>query len=143
MWSFMIVQRLTTLLLTLLGAYAAASVYPPELPEPRHDPDLFTAIFECRPIVFAARVTALCLAAFVISSIVARIRNREWLSKAGPFEVVPAATEAGRESKDLRERLARADARADELQAMVAALRAPKSVCSTAVPTRGGDDGHD
>jgi len=139
----MIVQRLSTLVLALLGAFAAASVYPPELARPRHDPDLFTVIFQCRPIVFAARVTALCLAAFVISSIVARIRNREWLSKAGPFEVVPAATEAGRESRDLRERLTRADARADELQAMVAALTAPKSVRSAAVPTRGADDGHD
>lgn len=138
----MIAQRLTTLVAALVGAYVAASVYPPELPRPRHDPDPFTIVFECRPIVFAGRVTALCLAAFVVLSIAARIRSREWLSKAGPFEVSLASTGVEHEREHLGAKLAEAHAAVRELHTTVAALSAWRDMHVAATPShKGADDG--
>jgi len=51
-------------------------------------------IFDSRPVICAARLLLVCAAfvlavggAFIVSSTVARMRNGDWLKRAGPFEV--------------------------------------------------------
>ncbi|HKG03925.1 MAG TPA: hypothetical protein VKB03_12155 [Conexibacter sp.] len=97
--------RLATVALALASAFAALRLYPDELPQARH-PDLLAVVFYSRAMVFAGRVTLLCLAAFAILSIVARIVRREWLLRAGPFEVERAAAISERERDELKEDLA-------------------------------------
>src|SRR6476661_8593180 len=76
-----VLARLCVIAVAIVGAYAALRVYPTELPASERHPDFLTTIFHSRPIVFTGRVTILCLAAFVVFSIAARMWNREWLSK--------------------------------------------------------------
>ncbi|MFL5817086.1 MAG: hypothetical protein ACJ76L_05740 [Conexibacter sp.] len=83
----------------------ALRLYPHELPQARH-PDLLTVVFYSRAMVFAGRVTLLCLAAFAALSIGARIVRREWLLRAGPFEVERAVGISERERDELKEELA-------------------------------------
>jgi len=101
--------RLCVIVVAIIGAYAALRVYPAELPASERHPDFLTTIFHSRPIVFTGRVTILCLAAFVVFSIAARMWNREWLSKAGPFEVSTAVSDVEIERDGLKEELAEAD----------------------------------
>jgi len=113
--------RLLTLAVAAAAGFAALPLYPHELPPARH-PDLLAVVFYSPAMVFAGRVTLLCLAAFAILSIAARIARREWLLRAGPFEVERAAAISERERDELKEELAEQRVRSEQLQAEVAAL---------------------
>lgn len=113
--------RLLTLLVAVAAGFAALRLYPHELPPARH-PDLLAVVFYSPAMVFAGRVTLLCLAAFAILSIVARIARREWLLRAGPFEVERAAAISERERDELKEELAEQRVSSERLRAEVAAL---------------------
>ena len=116
------IGRLVVLLLALAGGFAALRLYPHELPPARH-PDLLAVVFYSPGMVFAGRVTLLCLAAFAVLSIVARIVRREWLLRAGPFEVERAAAISEREQDQLRVKLAASQEHVALLQAELAAVR--------------------
>jgi hypothetical protein len=108
--------RLAAVALALASAFAALRLYPRELP-PAHHPDLLAVVFYSRAMVFAGRVTLLCLAAFAILSPAARIVRREWLLRAGPFEVERAAAISERERDELKVDLAESRARVERLEA--------------------------
>jgi hypothetical protein len=110
--------RLATVALALASAFAALRLYPHELPQARH-PDLLAVVFYSRAMVFAGRVTLLCLAAFAILSIAARIARREWLLRAGPFEVERAVGISERERDELKEALAEQRIETAQLEARV------------------------
>ena len=45
------------------------------------------SIFQSRTLVVLIRIVVVFVAGFVITSLLARIWRREWLAKAGPFEI--------------------------------------------------------
>jgi hypothetical protein len=53
----------------------------------RKNPDFTDAIFASRIVIALIRIALLFGIGFVVISIVARIVNRQWLAKAGPFEI--------------------------------------------------------
>jgi hypothetical protein len=115
--------RLAAVALALASAFAALRLYPHELPQARH-PDLLAVVFYSRAMVFAGRVTLLCLAAFAILSIGARIVRREWLLRAGPFEVERSVAISERERDELKAELSAWRARAERLEAKFQSLAA-------------------
>lgn len=108
--------RFAALLLALPGALVVLRLYPHELPPAQH-PDLLAAVFYSRAMVFAGRVTLLCLAVFAVLSIGARIVRREWLLRAGPFEVERAAAISERERDELKAEVAKTQAETAQLRA--------------------------
>lgn len=138
------IGRLAGLALAAAIALAALRLYPHELPAARH-PDLLAVVFYSPAMVFGGRVTLLCLAAFAVLSIVARVARREWLLRAGPFEVERAAAISERERDELWAELAESRARTDRLAAEVAAFRQDPAVhdarrAPSPTDDRGGPD---
>jgi len=108
----------------------AKGLYPVDLPSAK-DPDFIDTIFDNRAVLWVARlllVSASVVLAFggffIVISIGMRVKNEEWLRRAGPFEVSEiamkeiegqldrwqAATLVGQEEvSDLTERLEKAD----------------------------------
>jgi hypothetical protein len=112
-------------------------LYPVDLPE-SHDPDFLDTVFDNRGVVWAARLLLVsaagvlaCGGIFIVLSIGIRIKNGEWLRRAGPFEISEGpvgqaegelefwrrAAEANEEKTvELRDRLRRADELIQNLQ---------------------------
>jgi hypothetical protein len=68
-------------------------LYPVDLPESRN-PDFVDSIFDNRGVVWAARLLLVSAAGvlafggvFIVASIAIRMKNEEWLRRAGPFEI--------------------------------------------------------
>jgi hypothetical protein len=95
---------------------------------------LVPTIFQSRALIFTGRITLLVVAGFIVLSILARIWNRQWLSKAGPFEVSTAMADVEHERDALREEVVGARRTIESLEAEVERL----TICSDA---RQGDDG--
>lgn len=83
------------LLITALAGLAmlVKGLYPADLPASR-DPDFVDNIFDNRGVVWAARLLLVSAAAvlafggiFIFVSIGIRMKNGEWLRRAGPFEI--------------------------------------------------------
>lgn len=79
--------------LRLRSDYSPRVFYPADLPESR-SPDFIDNIFDNRGVLWAARLLLVSAAAvlafggiFIVLSIGIRIKNREWLRRAGPFEI--------------------------------------------------------
>ena len=115
--------RLLIVLSTIVGVYVALRIYPSELPTPRPHADFIATVFQSGALIFTGRITLLVVAAFIMLSIVARVLNRQWLIKAGPFEVSTAA-DAEIERDALREEFADAQATIRDLTARVMHLTA-------------------
>ncbi|HWT90452.1 MAG TPA: hypothetical protein VN179_05000 [Solirubrobacterales bacterium] len=74
-------------------ALLVKGLYPADLPASR-DPDFVDTVFDNRGVVWAARLLLVSAAGvlafggiFIVASIAIRIKNREWLRRAGPFEI--------------------------------------------------------
>lgn len=68
-------------------------LFPADLPE-SHNPDFVDNIFDNRGVLWAARFLLVSAAGvlafggiFIVVSIGIRMKNREWLRRAGPFEI--------------------------------------------------------
>jgi hypothetical protein len=79
--------------------FLAKGLYPTDLPATQ-DPDFLDSIFQNKGVIWAARLLLVSAAGvlalgglFIIASIVVRMKNREWLRRAGPFEVSERAVE--------------------------------------------------
>ncbi|HMI80955.1 MAG TPA: hypothetical protein VK480_04130 [Solirubrobacterales bacterium] len=96
------VRRIAAILLVLavFGAalLLAAGLYPADLPV-KQDPTFIDTVFDNRAVIWMARLLLVsavgvlaCGGVFIVLSIGMRIKNGEWLRRAGPFEVseVPA-----------------------------------------------------
>lgn len=103
-------------------------LYPVDLPSSQ-DPDFVDSIFDNRGVIWAARLLLVSAAGvlafggiFIVVSIGIRMKNGEWLRRAGPFEISEgslcqaeeeaafwrrAALQSREEGADLRERLRR------------------------------------
>lgn len=110
------VARAGVVVLSIVGAYVALRVYPHELPAPDGHAGLLAMILQSRPIVFVGRIAIFSVAAFAVLSIVARMWNREWLTRAGPFEIERAATAAEKANVILEQDLAHARATIRQLR---------------------------
>ena len=107
----------------------AQGLYPADLPESRN-PDFIDNVFDNRGVLWAARLLLVSAAGvlafggvFIVLSIGIRMKNGEWLRRAGPFEISEslgearsevrtwhrAALESQEEVTALRERLERSD----------------------------------
>lgn len=71
----------------------AKGPYPVDLPESR-DPDFVDNVFDNRAVLLAARLLLVSAAgvlafggSFIVVSIGQRMKNKEWLRRAGPFEI--------------------------------------------------------
>lgn len=117
--------RLVGVLLLLAVAYVGLQLYPSELPSAADSRrgDLLATVLYDHAIVFVLRVVVICAAVFTVLSIVARIKEREWLTKAGPFEVERAAPLIERERDDLKAQLAALRAEYVRLTEAMLALR--------------------
>jgi hypothetical protein len=115
-------------------------LYPADLP-PATSPDFIDNIFDNRAVVWAARLLLVSAAAvlafggiFIVVSIGIRMKNREWLRRAGPFEISETAVSeiegqldfwrqaalAGQEEvAELTERLEESDELIEQLHTMV------------------------
>lgn len=74
----------------------AHGLYPVDLPESRN-PDFVDNVFDNRGVLWAARLLLVSAAGvlafggtFIVLSIGIRMKNREWLRRAGPFEISEA-----------------------------------------------------
>lgn len=82
------------LLICIAGAVVLIKgLYPTDLPSTK-DPAFIDNVFHNRAVVWAARLLLVSAAAvlafggqFIVVSIGMRMKNREWLRRAGPFEV--------------------------------------------------------
>ncbi|MGN6557160.1 MAG: hypothetical protein ACTHLH_04010 [Solirubrobacterales bacterium] len=74
----------------------AKGLYPVNLP-PMKDPDFIDTVFDNRAVLWAARLLLVSVLAFggsfIVVSIVIRMKNGEWLRRAGPFEVSETVNE--------------------------------------------------
>lgn len=81
----------------VVAAFAAVllvkGLYPVDLPESQ-DPDFIDNVFDNRGVVWAARLLLVSAAGvlafggiFIVVSIAIRMKNEEWLRRAGPFEI--------------------------------------------------------
>lgn len=68
-------------------------LYPADLPQSR-SPDFVDNIFDNRGVLWGARLLLVSAAGvlafggvFIVTSIGIRMRNKEWLRRAGPFEI--------------------------------------------------------
>lgn len=115
-------------------------LYPADLP-PAKNPDFIDNIFDNRGVVWAARLLLVSAAAvlafggvFIVISTGIRMKNGEWLRRAGPFEVSETAVSeiegqldfwrqaalAGREEvAELTERLEESDELIEQLHNMI------------------------
>lgn len=71
----------------------AKGLYPADLPESRN-PDFVDNVFDNRGVLWAARLLLISAAGvlafggvFIVVSIGIRMKNSEWLRRAGPFEI--------------------------------------------------------
>ncbi len=87
------------LCLVALGALVLYRIYPPHIHEKRN-PGFIDNIFDTNLVIFAARLVLLSAAlvlafagAYTVVSVISWIKHRQWLSKAGPFEVSREAIE--------------------------------------------------
>lgn len=87
--------------LVAVGAIAVVllvkGLYPADLPESRN-PDFVDNVFDNRGVLWAARLLLVSAAGvlafggiFIVVSIGIRMRNGEWLRRAGPFEISEGA----------------------------------------------------
>jgi len=120
------------LILTCVAGVAllAKGLYPVDLPSAKN-PDFIETIFDNRAVLWTARLLLVSAAVvlafggfFIVISIGMRLRNEEWLRRAGPFEISEttmreiegqldrwhtAAVVGQEEVADLTERLEKAD----------------------------------
>jgi len=102
----------------LLAACAIALVllirglYPADLPESRN-PDFVDNVFDNRGVLWAARLLLVSAAGvlaiggiFIVVSIGIRMRNGEWLRRAGPFEVSEGPLSQAEDRSDFWQRAA-------------------------------------
>lgn len=114
-----VVSRLLLVLLCGLAVFVGFRLYPQAAPTPTKHPGYVDAVLQSRLLVLAGRMSLLFVAAFAVLSIAARMWNKEWLSKAGPFEVSKAAATAEDEREGLKTKLARAEERIEHLMGML------------------------
>ncbi len=89
---FLLFVALLALLVLLIKG-----LYPTDLPIGKN-PDFIDNVFDNRAVIWAARLLLVSAAAvlafggvFIVTSTVIRMRNREWLRRAGPFEISETA----------------------------------------------------
>jgi hypothetical protein len=89
-----------TLLAVLIAAalLLAVGLFPADLPA-NGEPSFLDTVFDNRAVIWASRLLLVSAAVvlafggiFVIASTVVRMKNGDWLRRAGPFEVSEAAT---------------------------------------------------
>jgi hypothetical protein len=119
-------------------ALLVKGLYPADLPESR-SPDFLDNVFHNRGVLWAARLLLVSAAAvlafggvFIVASIGIRMKNGEWLRRAGPFEIAEgtlarakeetdywrrAALASETEALDLKERLKRSEELIGDLKA--------------------------
>lgn len=86
------------LAVTAVGvAVLCTALFPARLPAPQ-DIQVVNVVFDSRPVIWAARLLLVSAAfvlavggAFVVASTIVRMRNGDWLRRAGPFEVSEAS----------------------------------------------------
>jgi hypothetical protein len=100
------------LLVSVLILLLAKSLYPADLPESRN-PDFVDNVFDNRGVLWAARLVLVSAAGvlavggiFIVASVGIRMRNREWLRRAGPFEVSEGTLEQVKEEAEYWRRAA-------------------------------------
>lgn len=130
-------------LLTLLAGLVLLlrALFPAELPH-NMDPSFVDTIFNNRGVVWAARLLLVSAAVvlaiggvFIVGSIIIRMKNGDWLKRAGPFEVSEiamadleaqvslwrsVALDGQDELAELRELLQKSDELAEEFQLALA-----------------------
>jgi hypothetical protein len=115
-----------------VGVYGLIEIYPDDVVEPTNADfldNIFAnefVLFAARLVLFAAGAVAFFAAFFAILSVIQWIKNRQWLRRAGPFEVAEAtaavadlkgeiefwrglAESSGEELEDLRQQLQKND----------------------------------
>lgn len=92
----------------------AQGLYPADLPESRN-PDFVDNVFDNRAVLWAARLLLVSAAGvlafggiFIVLSIGIRMRNGEWLRRAGPFEISEGPLSQAEERVSFWRRAARA-----------------------------------
>ena len=92
----------------------AKGLYPADLPE-NQDPDFLDNVFDNRGVLWAARLLLVSAAGvlafggvFIVVSIGIRMKNGEWLRRAGPFEISEGSLDQAWDEADFWHRVAQA-----------------------------------
>jgi hypothetical protein len=100
------------LLIGVVILLIAKGLYPTDLPESRN-PDFVDNVFDNRGVLWAARLLLVSAAGvlavggiFIVFSIGVRMKNKEWLRRAGPFEIAEGTLEHARDEADYWRRAA-------------------------------------
>ena len=87
-------------------------LYPADLPASRN-PDFVDIVFDNRAVLLAARLLLVAAAGvlalgglFIVVSIGHRMKNREWLRRAGPFEISEGELSQAEDGSDFWQRTA-------------------------------------
>src|SRR3954447_14563355 len=90
----------------------AKGLYPADLPKSR-DPGFVDNVFDNRGVLWAARLLLVSAAGvlavggiFIVVSIGVRMNNREWLRRAGPFEISEGPVHQSKDEVDFWHRAA-------------------------------------
>ena len=93
----------------------ARALFPADLPQ-TSNPDFVDNVFDNRAVLLAARLLLVSAAAvlalggfFIVVSIGHRMKNREWLRRAGPFEVSEGELSQAEDGNDFWQRTALAN----------------------------------
>ncbi|HEX5982582.1 MAG TPA: hypothetical protein VFY69_00090 [Solirubrobacterales bacterium] len=100
------------LVVAILIVLLVKGLYPADLPESRN-PDFVDNIFDNRGVLWAARLLLISGAAvlafggvFIAVSIGVRMKNQEWLRRAGPFEISEESVDQAKEEVSFWHRVA-------------------------------------
>lgn len=134
-------RALPFLAVSLVGAVLLAiGMFPADLPA-KTNPTFIDTIFDNRGVIWAARLLLVSAAAvggiFIVASTAIRMKNGEWLRRAGPFEVSEgsaaikgqaehwreAALAGEEEIAEMQEQLAESDEMIEQIRGVLAVER--------------------
>jgi hypothetical protein len=110
------------LVLFIAGLYAVGDAVLSSAPSPRN-PGFVDSVLASGAVLAAVRLAIIAAAGYVVSSVVALVARRQWLTRVGPVEVSARVSDLEAENTVLRDALDSAEARVEDLDEGLAKTR--------------------
>jgi hypothetical protein len=109
----------TLLVLLVAGLYAIGDAVLSGAPSPK-EPGFVDSLLASSAVLAALRLAIIAAASYIVISVVALVARRQWLTRVGPVEVSTQVSDLETENTLLRDMLASAEARVDDLEEKLA-----------------------